>query len=204
MLEHTCAFLCAWLSLRSDPLPPLLKTLRWLPGALASMAPSLYSHSEIHALSAEAPSISASYAQIAASLHLYALGLFWGVFFVFFFFFFFFQFLAALHSTGDLNSPSRSNPYALRWEHSLKTTGLPGKSWIAKLWSQNDTHQGASLPSASSHGPTGLLVWILLCLYLSPETQDLAHTTRFLTSLIPPSASKLLVSQASPLLGSLP
>ena len=198
MLEHTCAFLCAWLSLRSDPLPPLLKTLRWLPGALASMAPSLYSHSEIHALSAEAPSISASYAQIAASLHLYALGLFVCLFVCLF------QFLAALHSTGDLNSPSRSTPYALRWEHSLKTTGLPGKSWIAKLWSQNDTHQGASLPSASSHGPTGLLVWILLCLYLSPETQDLAHTTRFLTSLIPPSASKLLVSQASPLLGSLP
>lgn len=127
-----------------------------------------------------------------------------GGFFLFFFLFCFFQFLGALHSTGDLNSPSRSNPYALRWEHSLKTTGLPGKSWIAKLWSQNDTHQGASLPSASSHGPTGLLVWILLCLYLSPETQDLAHTTRFLTSLIPPSASKLLVSQASPLLGSLP
>ena len=86
MLEHTYAFLCAWLSLRSDPLPPLLKTLRWLPGALASTAPSLYSHSEIHALSAEAPSISASYAQIAASLPLYALVFVFLVFLVFFFF----------------------------------------------------------------------------------------------------------------------
>ena len=51
--------------------------------------------------------------------------------------------------------------------------------------------------------PAVCLVWSLLCLYLSLKhwTLHTALASSSTISLIPPSASKLLVSQASPPLG---